>query len=66
MDEPGTSSSHQTASALNKAFTSNASAGDCDMDENKNNEDMNVDEGIIPEKAISPAGSISDVEFTSQ
>jgi len=65
VDDPGTSSSHQTASALNKAFTSNASDGDCDMDEEKNNEPNYMDEDFISEKVISPAGSNSDVEFSS-
>ena len=65
VDDPGSSSSHQTASALNKAFTSNANDGDYDMDEDKNNEDMYMDEDSTPEKAVSPAGSNSDVEFSS-
>jgi hypothetical protein len=69
VDDPGTSSSHQTASALNEVFTSNANDEDCDMDEGKNNEDINdpdyMDEDLIPEKAISPPSSHSDVEFSS-
>jgi hypothetical protein len=69
VEDPGNSSSHQTAHALNNALTANANDGDCDMDEDKDDEDINkldyMDDDFIPEKAISPAESHSDVEFNS-
>lgn len=69
VEDPGNSNSHQTAFALNNALTANANNRDSDMDEDKDDEDVNkpdyMDEDFIPEKAISPAGSHSDVEFNS-
>ncbi len=56
-----------TAFALNNAFTSNASDEDCNMDEDKNDEEINkpdyMDGDYMPEKMISPANS--EIEFPS-